>query len=772
MTRGAYSAALRISLIYAAVAALWIFLSDRMLETLAMAPDWMTRLQTYKGWAFVAFTALLLYWLVRREEMKQASLTAKAQTALAQTEEIRQQLDHLIERISDGFIAIDNDWRYTYVNTRAGQLFGRKPEELIGKNIWTEFPESVGQLFYPAYHKAMAEQTPIEMEDYYPPWNLWFESRIYPSKDGISIFFHDITRRKLAEASSAKLTAIIEATSDFVGIADMEGRASYLNRGGRIMMGIPPDEDISSTRLDDYHPRRVMDIIRADAIPTALRDGTWSGETTLRTRDGKEIPVSQVIITHRGESGKPEWVSTIVRDISERKRHESELIYLANHNALTGLPNRNLLTDRLQQALIEAKRHDRMAALIFLDLDRFKHVTESLGHEVGDLALKRVAEQLGGLVHEGDTVAHPGGDEFALLLNEITHSEDAARQVQKVLNHFENSPLTVGGHKLFVTLSAGIALYPTDSENAEGLLQAALSAMDRSQALGGNTYQFYSSEMNIQALENLAMGSALHDAIARNEIELHYQPQVDLASGEIVGMEALARWRHPQFGMVSPSVFIPLAEETGLIGPIGAWVLHEACRQNKAWQDEGLPPLRVAVNLSARQFWQRDIADIVAKTLAETGLASRFLELEITESMLMQDVNATIGIMQQLKKIGISFSLDDFGTGYSSLSYLKRFPIETLKIDQSFVRDIPHDKDDSAIVAAIIAMSSALGIKVIAEGVETPEQFAFLCTQKCTSMQGYYFSKPLPSDMFALLLRRGKALDTSTQGNPDIPKTS
>jgi EAL domain-containing protein (putative c-di-GMP-specific phosphodiesterase class I) len=268
------------------------------------------------------------------------------------------------------------------------------------------------------------------------------------------------------------------------------------------------------------------------------------------------------------------------------------------------------------------------------------------------------------------------------------------------------------------------------------------------------------------------MGSALHDAIARNEIELHYQPQVNLASGEIVGMEALARWRHPQFGMVSPSVFIPLAEETGLIGPIGAWVLHEACRQNKAWQDEGLPPLRVAVNLSARQFWQRDIADVVAKTLAETGLASRFLELEITESMLMQDVSATIGIMQQLKKIGISFSLDDFGTGHSSLSYLKRFPIETLKIDQSFVRDIPHDKDDSAIVAAIIAMSSALGIKVIAEGVETLEQFAFLCAQKCTSMQGYYFSKPLPSDMFALLLQRGKALDASPQGKPDTPRTS
>jgi len=582
----------------------------------------------------------------------------------------------------------------------------------------------------------------------------------------------DITARKLAEASSAKLTAIIEATTDFVGIANMEGRVTYLNRGGRKMTGIPPDEDISSTCMDDYQPRWVMDIIRADAIPTALREGTWSGETTLRARDGREIPVSQLIISHRGQGGKPEMLSTITRDISDRKRHEAELIYLANHNALTGLPNRNLLTDRLQQALIEAKRHDRLVALIFLDLNRFKYITESLGHEVGDLALKMVAEQLGGLVREGDTVAHPGGDEFALLFSDVAHSKDSARLVQKVLDHFENSPLTVGGHKLFVTFSAGIALYPTDSENADGLLQAALTAMDRSQALGGNTYQFYSSEMNAKALENLAMSSALHDAVARNELELHYQPQVDLASGEIIGMEALARWRHPQLGMVSPAVFIPLAEETGLIGPIGAWVLREACRQNKAWQDEGLPPLRVAVNLSARQFYQRDIAEIVAQTLADTGLESRFLELEITESMLMQDVIATISIMQQLKEIGISFSLDDFGTGYSSLSYLKRFPIETLKIDQSFVRDIPHDKDDSAIAAAIIAMASALEIKVIAEGVETPEQLAFLRTQSCTAMQGYYFSKPLPSDEFALLLRQGKTLETFPRRDPNFSETS
>lgn len=710
-------------------------------------------------------------WLATRvrsalEQSLRKQKLLKTEVALRDSDSL---LHAIIEAEPECVKIIGADGKLRYMNAAGlAMLEADSPNEVLGKKL--------SELILPEYRQAFltlnkqvtkGSHGTLEFEiTGLKGGHRWLETHAVPlnMEDGPAVLgvTRDITAHKLAEASSAKLTAIIEATSDFVSIADMEGRVTYLNCGGRKMTGIPPDEDISSTCMDDYQPRWVMDMIRADAIPTALREGTWSGETTLRARDGREIPVSQLIISHRGQGGKPEMLSTITRDISDRKRHEAELIYLANHNALTGLPNRNLLTDRLQQALIEAKRHNRMAALIFLDLDRFKHITESLGHEVGDLALKMVAEQLGGLVREGDTVAHPGGDEFALLLNEIAHSEDAARLVKKVLDHFEKSPLTVGGHKLFVTVSAGVALYPTDNENVDGLLQAAVTAMDRSQALGGNTYQFYSSEMNAKSLENLAMASALHDAIARDELELHYQPQVDLSSGEIVGMEALARWRHPQHGMVSPAVFIPLAEETGLIGQIGAWVLREACRQNKTWQDEGLPPLRVAVNLSARQFCQRDITATVAKTLADTGLESRFLELEITESMLMQDINATISIMQQLKEIGISFSLDDFGTGYSSLSYLKRFPLETLKIDQSFVRDIPHDKDDSAIASAIIAMASALGLKVIAEGVETPEQLAFLRTQNCTSMQGYYFSKPLPAEAFAQLLRQGKTLDVGS----------
>jgi len=689
---------------------------------------------------------------------------------LLKTEEALRKSDSLLHAIIEAepecVKIIGADGKLRYMNAAGLALMEADSlKEILGKNLL--------DLVLPEYRQAfltLNEQVikgghgMLEFEvTGLKGGHLWLETHAVPldMEDGPAVLgvTRDITARKLAETFSAQITAIIEATTDFVGIADMEGRVFYLNGGGRKMMGIPPEEDISSTRMDDYHLPEMMETIRSQALPAALRDGSWSGETALRTRDGREIPVSQVIIAHRGKNDMPEFFSTVARDISERKRHEAELVYLANHNSLTGLPNRNLLADRMQQAMSEVKRHGRLAALIFIDLDRFKQITESLGHAVGDMVLKTIAEQLAGLVREGDTVAHPGSDEFALLFCDVANSEDAARLAQKVLEHFEHFPVTVDGHRLFVTVSAGIAIYPSDSASVDGLLKAAATAMDRSQVLGGNTYQFYSGEMNARALKNLAMSGALRDALEHDEFELHYQPQVDLVSGRIFGMEALLRWRHPHQGMVPPMAFIPLAEETDLIVPIGAWVLREACRQNKAWQDAGLPPLRIAVNLSARQFCRRDIAETVALTLAETGLEARFLELEITESMLMQDINATIGTMKKLKEIGVAFSLDDFGTGYSSLSYLKRLPIETLKIDRSFVCDIPGDKDDTAIAAAIVAMALTLNIKVIAEGVETSEQLAFLHSQKCTSMQGYYFSKPLPAADFALLLRQGKTLE-------------
>ena len=556
--------------------------------------------------------------------------------------------------------------------------------------------------------------------------------------------------------SESLLHAIIDAEPDCIKIIGRDGTLRYMNASGLALIEADsPHQLLGKEVIELVRPEYRQAFEELNQRVLQGENGTLEFEVT--GLKGRRAWMETHAVHLEMEDGPA--LLAVTRDISERKRHEAELVYLANHDALTGLPNRTLLADRMQQAMIEAKRHDRLAVLIFLDLDRFKQITESLGHAVGDMVLKMVAEQLTGLVREGDTVAHPGSDEFALLFSDVANSEDAARLAQKVLEHFEHFPVTVDGHRLFVTISAGIAIYPTDSASVDGLLKAAVTAMDRSQYLGGNTYQFYSGEMNARALESLAMGGALRDALERDEFELHYQPQVDLVSGRIFGMEALLRWRHPQHGMVSPMTFIPLAEETGLIVPIGAWVLREACRQNKTWQDAGLPPLRIAVNLSARQFGRRDIAETVALTLAETGLEARFLELEITESILMQDINATIDTMQKLKEIGVAFSLDDFGTGYSSLSYLKRLPIETLKIDRSFVCDIPGDKDDTAIAAAIVAMALTLNIKVIAEGVETSEQLAFLHSQKCTSMQGYYFSKPLPAADFALLLRQGKTLE-------------
>ncbi|MHB0984717.1 MAG: putative bifunctional diguanylate cyclase/phosphodiesterase [Sulfuricella sp.] len=559
--------------------------------------------------------------------------------------------------------------------------------------------------------------------------------------------------------SESLLHAIIDAEPDCIKIIGRDGTLRYMNASGLALIEADsPHQLLGKEVIELVRPEYRQAFEELNQRVLQGENGTLEFEVT--GLKGRRAWMETHAVHLEMEDGPA--LLAVTRDISERKRHEAELVYLANHDALTGLPNRTLLADRMQQAMIEAKRHDRLAVLIFLDLDRFKQITESLGHAVGDMVLKMVAEQLTGLVREGDTVAHPGSDEFALLFSDVANSEDAARLAQKVLEHFEHFPVTVDGHRLFVTVSAGIAIYPTDSASVDGLLKAAATAMDRSQDLGGNTFQFYSGEMNARALKNLAMSGALRDALERDEFELHYQPQVDLVSGRIFGMEALLRWRHPQHGMVSPMTFIPLAEETGLIVPIGAWVLREACRQNKAWQDAGLPPLRVAVNLSARQFVRRDIAETVALTLAETGLEARFLELEITESMLMQDIDVTLGTMGKLKEIGIAFSLDDFGTGYSSLSYLKRMPIETLKIDRSFVCDIPGDKDDTAIAAAIVAMALTLNIRVIAEGVETSEQLAFLHSQKCTSMQGYYFSKPLPAADFALLLQQGKTLEGAT----------
>ncbi|MDO8413969.1 MAG: EAL domain-containing protein [Gallionellaceae bacterium] len=429
------------------------------------------------------------------------------------------------------------------------------------------------------------------------------------------------------------------------------------------------------------------------------------------------------------------------------------LNYLAYYDVLTGLPSRILFQDRLNHALNQASRYETDLALLFLDLDDFKNINDSLGHNTGDLLLKQLATRLTACVREGDTVARLGGDEFVVVLAEIAVEEDISLVAQKIIKLI-TEPFIVDSHELFVTCSVGIALYPKDGEDSQTLLKNADAALYQAKSQGRNNAQFCTAEMNAKALERLTLENSLRQALKREEFLLHYQPRVDLRSGLITGVEALVRWQQkPGLQLVPPGKFIPIAEDCGLIVPIGVWVLHTACAQNKAWQQAGLKPVCVAVNLSARQFRQQDLVEVVSRVLQETGLDPTLLELELTESLIMQNVNTAIDTLTQLKDMGVKLSIDDFGTGYSSLSYLKRFPIDFLKIDQSFVRDITTDKDDAAIAKTIISMSHDMELKVIAEGVETEAQESFLRQYHCDEMQGYFFSKPVPATGIASLLK-------------------
>ncbi len=445
------------------------------------------------------------------------------------------------------------------------------------------------------------------------------------------------------------------------------------------------------------------------------------------------------------------------RDIEERKRAERSMRHMAHHDSLTDLPNRALFRDRLTHAMAQADRYQQKLAVMFLDLDRFKAINDTLGHTVGDQLLRIASERLRTCVRDCDTVARLGGDEFTVIVEDVADTQTAAIVAQKIIDTFAQ-PFNLHGHEVFVTTSIGITLYPDDDEHIDHLLRNADAAMYRAKECGRNNYQFYVADMNRRARERLMLENALRRALVREEFTLQYQPRVDLYSGRVIGAEALLRWRHPELGPIPPSEFIPILEETGMIIPVGDWVLREASRQNRAWQELGLPPVRVAVNLSARQFAQRDLCGSVELALADSGLQPAFLELEITEELLLEHSHANTVTLNKLRDLGVHISIDDFGTGYSSLAYLKRLPINTLKIDKSFVRDITRDSDGAAIASAIIAMACSLRLNVLAEGVETDEQLAFLRAQGCNEIQGYSFSHPLSPEGFEKLLRDGRGM--------------
>lgn len=484
-----------------------------------------------------------------------------------------------------------------------------------------------------------------------------------------------------------------------------------------------------------------------------------AGQATVRNyrKDGTPFWSEVFIAPVNDESGTASHFVAAKYDITETRRYQTELEFQANHDALTALANRNLLHDRLHQAIVYAERYDHPVWVVFIDLDRFKFVNDTLGHQAGDALLKHVAERLLSSVRESDTVARLGGDEFVLVLSEHSGESPGTGVIQRIMNAIAK-PFAIEQHEFFLTSSIGIAVYPNDGMDSDTLIKHADIAMYRAKEIGRNNFQFYTPEMNQQALERLRIEGDLRLALERGEFLLHYQPQVDLHTGRMVGMEALIRWNHPTLGLVPPASFINIAEETGLIIPIGHWVIRTACLQNKTWQRAGHAHLRVAVNLSAAQFAERDLVQLITTALEEAELEPHYLEIELTESLVMADVERTIGILREIKALGVHLSIDDFGTGYSSLSYLKRFPIDVLKIDQSFVRDITINSDDAAIVTLIISLAHSLRLDVIAEGVENEEQLAFLWRNGCDQIQGYYFSRPVPGESAEKMLQQDKKL--------------
>ena len=570
-------------------------------------------------------------------------------------------------------------------------------------------------------------------------------------------------RIRVAEEERARLVQILEATSDYVCMTDPAGTITYMNAAGRKLIGAPESGGVGKSAPETYPPW-ARELIEREGTPVASRAGVWNGETAILGADGTEIPVSQVIIAHRRPGGEMRFFSTIARDIRERKAYEARLQYLVNYDPLTGLPNRDLLGDRTLQAVAHARRAGRPAALLVLNLDRFKLVNESYSRGAGDTLLRMVADRLKSAVREGDTVARLGGDAFAVLATDLARPDDVVSVARKIREAM-HSPFWLEGRDLHVTLSIGASVYPRDGEEFDMLLRNADAAMHRVKADGRNGFQFYAAAMTRQAADRVELENELRLALERNQLEMHYQPQVVLANGRIVGVEALMRWNHPQRGWVPPGQFVPIAEDSDLIHPLGEFALAESCRQIRAWGDAALAELRLAVNVSAQQFRSPGFVNAVERALRAASLEPRSLELELTEGVLVESRDRTVAVLHGLKELGVQIAVDDFGTGYSSLSYLSRLPIDCLKIDRTFVSQAHRHGQDAAITQAVISLAHSLGVRVIAEGVETVEQLEFLRMHRCDQAQGYLFSPAVEPGAVARLLGAGSIEPSAAKFN-------
>jgi diguanylate cyclase (GGDEF)-like protein/PAS domain S-box-containing protein len=663
-----------------------------------------------------------------------------------------------------------------YVNQAFERITGFREEDVVGRSASFLHGPETDPAQLAEIENAISHQRECNvLVKYYTADGspYWCSSSISPIRDAGGRLTHyievqnDVTSMMQAldsaRESEQRFRHLIENASDMVLVLEESGSIRYVSPAIERIMGYHPDEVIGRDIFEFVHPE---DLLSTRTLFLQLLDSTEKVITVELRNQRKDGTWCHIEATTQNLLEKPGVRGIVVnaRDLSERKLANDRLDHLAYHDVLTDLPNRLLFNDHLTKAIANARRRAGMVAVLFLDLDRFKVINDTLGHSVGDQLLQHVAERLVTTAREGDTVARWGGDEFTIILTSVSNARDAARVAQRVIGSL-SEPFLVAGHELYITATVGISMFPNAGDDVETLVRNADTAMYRAKEEGQNHYQFYTHKMNAGASERLALESRLRRALEREEFVLHYQPQIDSRTGKITGAEALVRWQHPDLGLVPPKEFIPLAEETGLIVPIGDWIMREACRQAKIWQDSGVDKLRVAVNLSARQFSQRDLHQMVERMLKDTGADPTWLELELTESLLINCENRVVAAMKDLAAIGVSVSIDDFGVGYSSYSYLKRYPVSALKIEQSFVKGMLVDAHDHAIVQSIITMAHKLNLHVIAEGVETKAQSELLVSSQCDLMQGFHFGRPMEAADFTKLVAKQYAASDVVAGN-------
>ncbi|OYY95757.1 MAG: diguanylate cyclase [Hydrogenophilales bacterium 28-61-23] len=666
-----------------------------------------------------------------------------------------------------GIFVSDAQGDCVYTNAAYQKISGLSFDQALGTN-WSMaiHPEDRERVLL-EWRAAMRGQEPFQTEFRFLQEDksvVWTRLNSAALREGFEpnarvITLEDIGERKAAEEAlfeeKERAQVTLNSIGDAVLTTDLQGKVTYLNLVAEAMTGWSREAAFGQPLAEVF---RIIDgtnrEVAANPAQRAIKEDKTVGlaaDCVLIRRDGFESAIEDSAAPIHNREGTVVGAVLVFHDVSASRAMSLRMAHQAHHDFLTGLPNRILLTERLYQAFGLANRHRKQVALLFLDLDHFKNINDSLGHAIGDSLLQSVADRLVAGVRATDTVCRQGGDEFVILLAEIEQIKDATHVAEKLLAAFA-LPHLIDGHEIHITLSIGISIYPDDGNNVDALMQNADTAMFHAKASGRNSFQFFRPDMNTSAVHRMEVESSLRRALRQCEFVLHYQPQIDLATGAMTGAEALIRWQDPELGLVYPGQFVSIAEECGLIVPIGRWVLREACRQVQAWLDAGQAAVRVAVNISAVELRHKDFLENLALILKETGLAPRYLELELTEGILMHAAESSATVLETLKSMGVRLAIDDFGTGYSSLSYLQRFPIDTLKIDQSFVRDIATNPDGATIVSAVIGMGKNLNQQVIAEGVETQAQLEFLQARQCDEVQGFLFSYPLSAEDFGHLL--------------------